>query len=117
MQRLRHARFLARLVLVWFALAVGAAIAAPAVGASSLELVCSGSAIKLVVKGDDGSTRPIGHTLDCPLCVPMDAPPAAASTRSFAPPTSSSPVEAILSSRIAAQTAVPPPARAPPAQA
>lgn len=118
MQRLSHARFLARLVLVWFALTIGVAIAAPVVHSSSLELVCSGSgAMKLLVKGDDGSTRPAGHTLDCPLCASMGAPPVAAGSPGPVPLPACGPVETLLSTRIAARTAAPLPARGPPLRA
>ena len=117
MQRLRHARSLARLVLVWFALALGAAVAAPAVGGGSLELVCSGAALKLVVKGADGGAAPARHTLDCPLCMPMDAPPVVAVRHGFAPPAPATVDDAFAFTRIAVRTAAPPPARAPPALA
>lgn len=42
MHRLRQARFLARLVLAWFALPLGVALASPLVQPQSLEMVCSG---------------------------------------------------------------------------
>ena len=52
--RLRHGRFLARLVLAWFALAIGVAVASPLVKPQAIELVCSGNgAIKLLVKAGD----------------------------------------------------------------
>src|SRR4051812_25584173 len=76
MQGLRNARRIARLVLAWFALSLGVAIAAPLVQPANIEVVCSGSgALKLLVKGDGGSTSST-HTLDCPLCAGLDAPPA-----------------------------------------
>ncbi len=75
MQTLRHARFLARLVLAWFVLSLGVAIASPLVNPQSMELVCaSGGAMKLVVKSADGDEQARGHTLDCPLCTPVAAP-------------------------------------------
>jgi hypothetical protein len=78
MQALRNARLLARLVLVWFALAIGVAVASPLVQPQSLELVCSGGgAMKLLVKGDDGGAAKPSHTLDCPLCGSFDAPASA----------------------------------------
>ncbi len=117
MHQLRHARFLARLVLVWFALAVGVAVAAPVLRSGSLELVCSGSgAMKLVVKGEDGQALPLGHALDCPLCVQMDAPPPAAGAQSVAPITARGPIRALVSTRVAVLGAGPPPARGPPAR-
>jgi len=76
MQRLRQATFLARLVLAWFALAIGAAVAAPVVQPRSIELLCTGTgAMKLLVQGAEGQPAPAGHTLDCPLCGAATAPP------------------------------------------
>ncbi len=76
MSALRHARFLTRLVLVWFALALGVAIASPLVQPQGIELVCaSGGAMKLILKSADGSEASSSHTLDCPLCASVSAPP------------------------------------------
>lgn len=75
MQTLRRAHLLARFALVWFALALGAAIASPLVKPQALELVCStAGAVKLVQTGEDGNTA-AGHLLDCPLCLTGNAPP------------------------------------------
>ncbi len=118
MQQLRHARFLTRLVLVWFALAIGVAVAAPVLRSGALELVCSGSgAMKLVVKGQDGQALPLGHALDCPLCVQMHAPPPAAQAQCVAPVAVLEPVRTLVVTRVAVLTAAPPPARGPPARA
>jgi hypothetical protein len=66
---------LARLVLVWFALSLGVAVASPVVNPKLMELVCSSAgAIKLVVLGE-GDASASAHTMDCPLCIIMDAPP------------------------------------------
>ncbi|MBL0252724.1 MAG: hypothetical protein IPQ12_09165 [Polaromonas sp.] len=55
MQTLRSAHHLARLVLVWFALSLGVAIASPVVNPQDLQMVCTGSgAMKLVVTNADG---------------------------------------------------------------
>jgi hypothetical protein len=116
MQRLRNAAFLARLVLAWFALSLGVAIASPLVKPQGVELVCAGGgAMKLLVKNDQGKSAG-SHTLDCPLCVFGDAPlpiavvavatteasPLAGPTRAADP--------------VPARTAAPLPARGPPAQ-
>jgi hypothetical protein len=117
MQRLRQAALLARLVLAWFALSLGVAVAAPLVKPQSIELVCTGAgAIKLLVKSPDGGTTTAGATLDCPLCASLDAPPPLAG-RPPAPP--ERPVRVVHSAvgapLIAAVGAAPPPARGPPA--
>ncbi|HYD77374.1 DUF2946 family protein [Ramlibacter sp.] len=114
MQRLRQARFLARLVLAWFALAIGVAVAAPLTRSASLELVCSGGSMKLLVKADDGGAPPASHTLDCPLCASVAPPPAVTAVA-----TASLPLGEVLRSiparAPAAQAAAPLPARGPPA--
>lgn len=73
MQTLRSAHHLARLVLVWFALSLGVAIASPVVNPQDLQMVCTGSgAMKLVVTDvnanldtDQGTALLSMH---CPLC-------------------------------------------------
>jgi hypothetical protein len=114
MQSLRRARLLARLVLVWFALAVGAAVASPLVRPQSVELICSGGgAMKLLVKGDDGNAAPASHTLDCPLCGSFDAP-ASASGTSFSVPPAAAPLAIAQVLPALRPVAVAPPARGPP---
>ena len=116
MQALRRANFLARLVLAWFALTLGVAIASPMVHPQAMELVCSGvGALKLVDKAD-GSTAPAsGHTLDCPLCASFCAPPTMA-TVSVALALPRADLVAIMpASRVALRSAAPLPARGPPA--
>lgn len=115
MQTLRNARTIARFVLVWFVLSIGVAIASPIVKPQAIELICSGSgALKVLVKTDDGTRAQSGHTLDCPLCASLGAPPPV--TRQTAQPVS--PLAYVLRSipaaRIASLTATPPPARGPP---
>jgi hypothetical protein len=115
MPALRSARHLARLVLVWFALSLGAAIASPLVKPAQIELLCTGSgALKLLVKGDVGGEA-TSHKLDCPLCAGLDAPPPLPQLnlpvivpRGYA-------VQPIPAARIAALVAAPLPARGPPA--
>lgn len=76
MQHLRNAKLIARFVLVWFALSIGVAIASPLVKPQGMQLICSGAgAMKVVVTGDDGKAPLASHTLDCPLCASISAPP------------------------------------------
>jgi hypothetical protein len=117
---LRNARRLARLVLAWFALSLGAAIASPLVKPADIELVCSGTGtLKLLVKGDAGSGSHRGAaTLDCPLCAGPGAPPPIAHLDiPPAPPVAGPLPGAIPATRIAALAAAPLPARGPPAAA
>ena len=76
MQTLRRAHWITRLVLVWFALFIGAAVASPLVQQDQTQMVCSAmGGMKMVNPdtGDDASpTVKVG--MDCPLCMPMAAP-------------------------------------------
>jgi hypothetical protein len=115
MQALRRARFLARLVLAWFALSLGVAIASPLVKPADIEVICSGSgAIKLLVKGDAGNGKTASHTLECPLCGSTGAPPPVVRTDLAFVPVLGHAVQSIPAARIAALTSAPLPARGPP---
>lgn len=77
MHALRHHRPLARLILAWFLLALGVAVASPLVQPKTMQVVCSGAGVvKLVAQAADDQGTPSGHSLDCPLCLVLDAPPA-----------------------------------------
>jgi hypothetical protein len=117
MQRLRNASLLARLVLAWFALSIGAAVASPVVQPRALELLCTGTgAVKLMVQGDDGQPAPAGHALDCPLCAALSAPPPAARNAVPTEPQAQA-APGQRSVRASPLLAPPPPARGPPAAA
>ncbi|TFZ06903.1 hypothetical protein EZ313_09880 [Ramlibacter henchirensis] len=112
MQRLRQARFLARLVLAWFALAIGVAVASPVVQPKSTELVCSGGTMKLMVHGeaDEPATS---HAPDCPLCATTAAPPPVSIALEKPSPLAHA-VEPVAAARLAARIGAPLPARGPP---
>jgi len=114
MQRLRQAAFLARLVLAWFALALGVAVASPVVKPQAAQLVCSGAgAMQLVVpQGDDGQP-PSTHTFDCPLCAAVAPPPPVIEPATFLLPLGHV-LQPIPAARLAARIAAPLPARGPP---
>lgn len=115
MQALRHARLLARLVLVWFVLSLGVAIASPLVQPQGIELVCAtGGAMKLIVKNADGTAQERGHTLDCPLCATVAAPPPVVVPVVIAPSPLAHALQPLASAHIAARTAAPLPPRGPP---
>ncbi len=115
LQFMRQAHFLARFVLVWFALSIGVAIASPIVKPQAMELICSGSgAMKLLVKTDDGAQELSGHTLDCPLCATLNAPPPVARWQVAPPQPLAYALRPIPAANIAGRTAAPLPARGPP---
>jgi hypothetical protein len=116
MQALRRAHTLAKFVLVWFALSIGVAIASPLIKPQAIELICSGSgAMKLLVKSDDGSaTTTSSHTLDCPLCAQISAPPPVVKLHAEPAQPLAYALQSIPAAHTAARTAAPLPARGPP---
>jgi hypothetical protein len=117
MQALRHYRSLARFVLVWFALLIGVATAAPLVSGDGLQMVCSGIGVmKIVSTSPDGSTAPATAVggMDCPLCASV-APIPAPAVLSFAPAqTSEAPLVASIEWGAAWHSAPALPSRGPP---
>ena len=109
-------RLLGLWVLAWFTLSVGVAAASPLIQGKAFELICTSTgSVKLIVKGEDGNnTLGAGH-LDCPMCLPLAAPPPPALQL---PPPTESPLwhalQPVERARIAAITAAPLPARGPP---
>ena len=115
MQSLRNALFLARIVLAWFALSIGVAVASPLVNPQAIELICSGSgAMKVLVKSADGSQAPATATLDCPLCASIAGPPPPLAGALPVPQPHGIAVQPIPCAPTAARTAAPLPARGPP---
>jgi hypothetical protein len=115
MQRLRRAHFITRLVLVWLALTIGVAVAAPLVQPEAMQLVCSGSgAMKLLPQGDDTAGALAGHGLDCPLCISLDAPPPVALGAVLRLTTPAALVPPARAAPLASSSAAPPSARGPP---
>ena len=112
---LRSCRWLTRLVLAWFVLTLGVATASPMVRPQALELVCSGAgAFKLVVKAGDGAQQVPGHTLDCPLCASLGAPPPAARPQEPGAGPLARAVRPLPDSPLAVRAAAPLPPRGPP---
>ena len=117
MQTLRNAHLIARLVLVWFALSVGVAMASPIVKPQGVELMCSASGLmKLLVKTDGGGKVVSLHTLDCSLCASGHAPPPPLVRWGVEPAQALAHVQpGIAAAHLASLTAAPLPARGPPA--
>jgi hypothetical protein len=115
MQKLRNAHLIARFVLVWFALSIGAAIASPLVKPQVMDLVCTGGGgMKLLFKTDDAGKTVALHTMDCPLCVTASAPPAVVLLSTPPPFPLAHVLQSIAAAPVAAFVAAPPPARGPP---
>ena len=118
MNRLRQATQLARLVLVWFVLSVGVAVASPLFNPKGIDMVCSSTGMtKLVVQGqgDDSDGAASSLTMDCPLCAAIGAPPPVFNTSLTQPSPLAHAMQPIAAAHIAAITAPPLPSRGPPA--
>lgn len=115
--QVQHAAKSLRLwVLAWFVLALSAATASPLLKPQAFETVCSGNGtVQLVIHTDRDGLVPVGSTsLDCPLCLAADAPPAAATApQVFTAPASRAPA-AVPDQSVFANARTRPPARAPP---
>ena len=115
MQQLRHAVHITRLVLVWFALSVGVALASPVVNPQGMDLVCTSTgSMKLVVQGDDDGATP-SLAMDCPLCASSSAPPPAVNTTLTQPSPLAPAMQPLAAAHLVAITAPPLPSRGPPA--
>jgi hypothetical protein len=75
LQSLRNAHHLTRLVLVWFALFVGVAVASPLVNPEGVQLVCTTAGSVKLLQLDGEEAQGSQHGLHCPLCLPVAAPP------------------------------------------
>lgn len=115
MHALRTSSLLARLILAWFVLTVGAAIASPIVHPQALQVVCtSGSSVKLVV-GEDGGAAELGqHTLDCAMCLGASAPPPPVQQHAQRHEPLAHALTPTVAANIAAIVGAPLPARGPP---
>jgi len=55
MHSLRQAKFVARLLLVWFVFSIGIASASPLVSPKAMELVCSSGGVMKLVSSDNNN--------------------------------------------------------------
>lgn len=115
MHPLRRIHLLACFWLACFALSLGAAAAAPFVQPQVLPWICSGTGDGHL-QASPGSAQALhGHTLDCPLCLPLGTPAPLTSALAHrpAPPAALPPARAVLDPPTA-RSAAPLPARGPP---
>ena len=76
MQALRNSKLIASLVLVWFALFLGSAIASSVMQPGSLQMVCSSDGgMKVVDTSNTEGDVQTPKSMDCPLCASVAAPP------------------------------------------
>ncbi len=115
LQTLRQARWITRLVLVWFALFLGAAIASPIVKPASGQMVCTAMGGMKMVMDEEGQTQPASASMDCPLCAPMGAPPSPRAQSLDLPDALGHVLKTIPAAHMAGLTGAPLPPRGPPA--
>jgi len=115
LQAIRHSNLIARSVLAWFVLSMSVAIAAPVVHPNSSMLVCSASgAVKLVDSGSEDGVIAVNHTLDCVLCLALNAPPSVVADFSTLPLAPSAKADRPTLSPLAVRSDATLTARAPP---
>lgn len=116
MQTLRNCLTLTRLIMAWFVLTLGIAVAAPMIHPQAMAMVCTtAGSVKLVVVTDEDEAMQSGHlSIDCPLCWVMAAPPPRALQFVQQAVPLGAALTLIESARIAALTGAPFPPRAPP---
>ena len=117
MRSARHFSLILRLVLAWFVLSLGAAVASPLIKPQDILLVCTGSgAMKVMVKTIDGTdAESVLPSMDCPLCASAaDLPPVPMGALFVPRPGQPVPAAAQTAPDLL-RIAAPPPARGPPA--
>ena len=116
MHTLRSSKLIAKLVLVWFALFLGSAIASTVIKPGSMQMVCTAGRGRNMVDmtGDEGELK-ASASMDCPLCASVTAPPPPLSIyfEKLSPLAHS--LHPIAAAHIASVTAPPRPSRGPPA--
>jgi hypothetical protein len=112
---LRNITWLAKLVLLWFALMLGVAVASPLVNPQNELVICTTMGMVKVVLNADGSvsTSPSAEA-HCPLCLGGGAPPSFVSLTFKSAQPLGNLLQSIPAAHIAALTAAPPPSRGPP---
>lgn len=119
MHALRTSSTLIRLVLAWFALTLGVAMASPLVAPKTMEMICSdGGTMRLIVVDKNGEVVEAGqHTLDCAMCLPAYLPAPATTRQLTQPQPLAHALTPIEEARIAALVGAPLPPRGPPSRA
>jgi hypothetical protein len=116
MHSLRSSKFIAKLVLVWFALFLGSAIASTVIKPGNLQMVCStGGVMKMVDTSSDEGEIKASASMDCPLCASVTTPPLLLSIHFEKLSPLAHALQPIAAAHIASVTAPPLPSRGPPA--
>lgn len=114
MQALRSSKLIASLVLVWFALFVGSALAASLLNPGSVQMVCSSDGgMKMVDTGDADGDIHLSKPMDCPLCASVSVP-LTQTVRVDLPSPLAHALHPVAAAHLASVTAPPLPSRGPP---
>lgn len=108
-------RHITRIVLMWYVVFVGVAVASPLVSPAQWQMICSGSGMMLVDTADGEDLAAKGMGMECPLCVGNAAPPPAADISLPLPCPLAHALQRAPAAHIAVLTAPPLPSRGPPA--
>jgi hypothetical protein len=116
MQTLRNSKFIAKLVLVWFALFLGSGIASTLIQPGNMQMVCAtGGGMKIVDTNNDDGEFKASANMDCPLCASVTAPPSSSTVHVEKPSPLAHALQPVAAAHIASVTAPPLPSRGPPA--
>ena len=108
-------KLLARLVLVWFALFMGVAIASPILNPTETQMVCSSAGgMKMVASGEEATDSLQAANMDCPLCAPVVVPLEACSAGIDKPKPLAHLLHPVAAALVAFLTSPPLPSRGPP---
>jgi len=115
MHTLRSSKFITKLVLVWFALFLGSAIASAVIKPGNMQIVCStGGGMKMVDTSSDDGEFKTSAGMDCPLCASVTAPPPPLAVHFEKPSPLAHALQPIAAAQIVSVTAPPLPSRGPP---
>lgn len=115
MQSIRNAHVLARFVLVWLALFMGASVASPLFNPQGEQMVCSAVGMKMVISDDaSGDKTQPSSRMDCPLCAQFVMTPWPVATNFDASSALAQVLRPTPSAHIAWLTGSPLPPRGPP---
>ena len=116
MQTLRSSKIIAKLVLVWFALFLGSAIASTVIKPGNMQMVCTaGGGMKMVDMSGDDEALKTSSSMDCPLCASVSAPASFLTIHFEKISPLALAVQPVVAAHIASVTAPPLPSRGPPA--
>ena len=111
----RNHKLIARLVLVWFALFIGAAIASPILSPTETQMVCtSAGGMKMLSSSQEGADAKGAPNMDCPLCAPVVVPLEACSAGIDKPKPLAHLLHPVAAALVAVLTSPPLPSRGPP---